>query len=97
MPPVALRGLPDIPVHSRRDVSFLASTAPAPVSALGIAGLSPATKPNAVFAFSSMVAALQRESRTIAIVFTAIFGQMGGGFVERLARPDGVCAVQAPA
>ena len=49
-----------------------------------------ASKPDAVFAFSSVVvAALQRESRTLPIVFTAISDPVGSGFVESLARPGG--------
>jgi putative tryptophan/tyrosine transport system substrate-binding protein len=46
--------------------------------------------PDAVFAFSSIaVAALQRESRTVPIVFTAISDPVGSGFVQSLARPGG--------
>ena len=49
-----------------------------------------ASKPDAVFAFSSVVVeALQRESRTLPIVFTAISDPVGSGFVESLARPGG--------
>jgi putative tryptophan/tyrosine transport system substrate-binding protein len=49
-----------------------------------------ASKPDAIFAFSSVVvAALQRESRTLPIVFTAISDPVGSGFVESLARPGG--------
>jgi putative ABC transport system substrate-binding protein len=49
-----------------------------------------AMKPDAIFAFSSVaVAALQRESRTVPIVFTAISDPVGSGFVETLARPGG--------
>jgi putative tryptophan/tyrosine transport system substrate-binding protein len=47
-----------------------------------------AVKPDAIFAFSSVaVAALQRESSTVPIVFTAISDPVGSGFVESLARP----------
>src|SRR6266566_4322275 len=47
-----------------------------------------AMKPDALFAFSSVaVAALQQESRTVPIVFTAISDPVGSGFVESLARP----------
>jgi len=46
-----------------------------------------ASKPDAIFAFSSVaVAALRRESRTLSIVFT---DPVGSGFVESLARPGG--------
>jgi len=49
-----------------------------------------ASKPDAIFAFSSVaVAALRRESRTLSIVFTAISDPVGSGFVESLARPGG--------
>ena len=49
-----------------------------------------ATKPDAIFAFSSVVvAALRHESRVIPIVFTAISDPVGSGFVESLARPGG--------
>jgi ABC-type uncharacterized transport system substrate-binding protein len=47
-----------------------------------------AMKPDAIFAFSSVaVAALQQESGTVPIVFTAISDPVGSGFVESLARP----------
>jgi putative tryptophan/tyrosine transport system substrate-binding protein len=47
-----------------------------------------AMNPDAIFAFSSVaVAALQQESRTVPIVFTAISDPVGSGFVETLARP----------
>jgi putative ABC transport system substrate-binding protein len=49
-----------------------------------------AKKPDVIFAFSSVVvAALQRESRSVPIVFTAISDPVGSGFVESLARPGG--------
>jgi putative ABC transport system substrate-binding protein len=49
-----------------------------------------ASKPDAIFAFSSVaVSALQSESRTLPIVFTAISDPVGSGFVESLARPGG--------
>jgi ABC-type uncharacterized transport system substrate-binding protein len=45
---------------------------------------------DAIFAFSSVVvAALQRETRTIPIVFTAVSDPVGSGFVTSLARPGG--------
>ena len=47
-----------------------------------------AVRPDAIFAFSSVaVAALQQESGTVPIVFTAISDPVGSGFVESLARP----------
>ena len=49
-----------------------------------------AMQPDAVFAFSSIaVAALQRENRSVPIVFTAISDPVGSGFVQSLARPGG--------
>jgi putative ABC transport system substrate-binding protein len=49
-----------------------------------------AMKPDAIFAFSTVaVAALQRESRSAPIVFTAISDPVGSGFVQSLARPGG--------
>ena len=49
-----------------------------------------AMQPDAVFAFSSVaVAALQRENRSVPIVFTAISDPVGSGFVHSLARPGG--------
>ena len=46
-------------------------------------------KPDAIFAFSSVaVAALQRESRAVPIVFTAISDPVGSGFVASLAHPS---------
>ena len=49
-----------------------------------------AMQPDAVFAFSSVaVDALQRENRSVPIVFTAISDPVGSGFVQSLARPGG--------
>src|SRR5215471_15885433 len=49
-----------------------------------------AMHPDAVFAFSSIaVAALQRKSRTVPIVFTAISDPVGSGFAQSLAHPGG--------
>src|SRR5262249_54329234 len=49
-----------------------------------------AMQPDAVFAFSSVaVAALQHESRSVPIVFTAISDPVGSGFVQSLPRPGG--------
>jgi putative tryptophan/tyrosine transport system substrate-binding protein len=47
-------------------------------------------QPDAIFAFSSVaVAALQHESRSVPVVFTAISDPVGSGFVQSLARPGG--------
>jgi putative ABC transport system substrate-binding protein len=49
-----------------------------------------ATKPDLIFAQSRPVTAtLQRETRTIPIVFTAVIDPVGAGFVDGLARPGG--------
>jgi putative ABC transport system substrate-binding protein len=49
-----------------------------------------ATKPDVIFAQSRPVTAtLQRETRTIPIVFTAVIDPVGAGFVDGLARPGG--------
>jgi ABC-type uncharacterized transport system substrate-binding protein len=49
-----------------------------------------AMHPDAVFAFSSVaVEALQRESSSVPIVFTAISDPVGSGFVQSLPRPGG--------
>src|SRR6516162_4825832 len=63
-------------------------TAGDPERNLRFAGELLAMQPDAVFAFSSVaVAALQQESGTVPIVFTAISDPVGSGFVESLARP----------
>src|SRR6266436_6428125 len=49
-----------------------------------------ALQPDVIFTHSTPnVAALQRESRTIPIVFAAIADPIGSGFVASLARPGG--------
>jgi putative tryptophan/tyrosine transport system substrate-binding protein len=49
-----------------------------------------ALKPDVIIAGSTpVVAALQRESRTIPIVFTSVSDPIGAGFVASLARPGG--------
>jgi ABC-type uncharacterized transport system substrate-binding protein len=49
-----------------------------------------ALQPDVIFAHSSpLVAALQRESRTIPIVFVSVSDPIGSGFVASLARPAG--------
>src|SRR5215471_19312921 len=61
-----------------------------PERTLRFAGELLAMHPDAVFAFSSIaVAALQRENRTVPIVFTAISDPVGSGFAQSLARPGG--------
>ncbi len=49
-----------------------------------------ALQPDAIFAHSTLlVAALQRESRTIPIVFAGLADPIGSGFIASLARPGG--------
>ena len=49
-----------------------------------------ALQPDVIFAHSTpLVAALQRESRTIPIVFVSVSDPIGSGFVASLARPAG--------
>jgi putative ABC transport system substrate-binding protein len=49
-----------------------------------------ALQPDAIFAqATSVVAALQRETRTIPIVFAVVSDPVGSGFVASLARPGG--------
>jgi putative tryptophan/tyrosine transport system substrate-binding protein len=49
-----------------------------------------ALQPDVIFAHSTpIVAALQRESRTIPIVFVSVSDPIGSGFVASLARPGG--------
>jgi putative ABC transport system substrate-binding protein len=49
-----------------------------------------ALQPDVIFAHSTpLVAALQRESRTIPIVFVSVSDPIGSGFVASLARPGG--------
>jgi ABC-type uncharacterized transport system substrate-binding protein len=49
-----------------------------------------ALQPNVIFANSTpMARALQRESRTIPIVFVAVSDPIGSGFIASLARPGG--------
>jgi ABC transporter substrate binding protein len=70
---------------------------PGPIAGAGLPGLVQAlakelvaTKPDVIFAQSRPVTAtLQRETRTIPIVFTAVIDPVGAGFVDGLARPGG--------
>jgi putative ABC transport system substrate-binding protein len=49
-----------------------------------------ALAPDVIIATSSAaVAALQRATRTVPIVFVSVIDPVGGGFVERLSRPGG--------
>jgi len=49
-----------------------------------------ALQPNAIFAYTTpLTAALQRESRTIPIVFVEVSDPVGSGLIASLARPGG--------
>ena len=49
-----------------------------------------ASKPNVILAFGTPVtAALQRETRTIPIIFAIVSDPVGDGFVASLAHPGG--------
>jgi putative ABC transport system substrate-binding protein len=48
-----------------------------------------ASKPNVILAFGTVTAALQREARTIPIVFAIVSDPVGDGFVASLAHPGG--------
>ena len=49
-----------------------------------------ALQPNAIFAYTTPItAALQRESRTIPIVFVEVSDPVGSGLIASLARPGG--------
>ena len=49
-----------------------------------------ATRPDVIFAFGRPVtAALQKQTRTIPIVFTYVIDPIGAGFITSLARPGG--------
>jgi ABC-type uncharacterized transport system substrate-binding protein len=64
--------------------------APAGVQAQALAKELVALQPDVILASSTpIVAALQRESRTIPIVFVQIADPIGSGFVASLARPGG--------
>jgi hypothetical protein len=59
-------------------------------SVSGVAKELVALQPDVIFADSTpIVAALQRESRTIPIVFVSVSDPIGSGFVASLARPGG--------
>src|SRR5262249_31613235 len=64
--------------------------APAGAQAQGLAKELVALQPDVIFTHSTpLVAALQRESLTIPIVFAAIADPGGAGFIASLARPGG--------
>src|SRR6516162_2360107 len=70
----------------RIDYRFAPASAQAQVLAKELVAL----QPNVILAHStSVTAALQRESRTIPIVFAAVADPIGSGFVASLPRPGG--------
>jgi putative tryptophan/tyrosine transport system substrate-binding protein len=70
----------------RIDIRFTPATAQAQMLAKELVAL----QPDVILAHSTPVtAALQRESRTIPIVFAAIVDPIGSGFVASLPRPGG--------
>jgi putative tryptophan/tyrosine transport system substrate-binding protein len=70
----------------RIDARFAAASAQVQVLAKELVAL----QPDVIFAHSTpLVAALQRESRTMPIVFAAVADPIGSGFVASLPRPGG--------
>jgi putative ABC transport system substrate-binding protein len=73
-----------------RDVRIDARFAPAGTQAQVLAKELVALQPDVILAHSTPVtAALQRESRTIPIVFAAVADPIGSGFIASLPRPGG--------
>jgi putative ABC transport system substrate-binding protein len=73
-----------------RNVRIERRYAPAGTEVQGLAKDLVAAKPDVIFAQSRpATAALQRETRTIPVVFTAVIDPIGAGFVDSLARPGG--------
>jgi putative ABC transport system substrate-binding protein len=73
-----------------RNVHIERRYAPAAAQVQTLANELIAIKPDVNFAQSRpATAALQRETRTIPIVFTAVIDPIGAGFVDGLARPGG--------
>jgi ABC-type uncharacterized transport system substrate-binding protein len=73
-----------------RDVRIDARFAPAGTQAQVLAKELVALQPDVILAHSTPVtAALQRESRTIPIVFAVVADPIGSGFIASLPRPGG--------
>jgi putative ABC transport system substrate-binding protein len=73
-----------------RNVRFDYRFAPAGAQAQVLAKELVALQPDAIFAHATaLVAALQRESRTIPIVFAGVGDPIGSGFIASLPRPGG--------
>jgi putative ABC transport system substrate-binding protein len=73
-----------------RNVHFDYRFAPAGAQAQVLANELLALQPDAIFAHATLlVSALQRESRTIPIVFAGVADPIGSGLIASLARPGG--------
>jgi putative tryptophan/tyrosine transport system substrate-binding protein len=73
-----------------RNVHIERRYAPAAAQVQTVANELVSGKPDVIFTQSRpATAALQRETRTIPIVFTAVIDPIGAGFVDGLARPGG--------
>ena len=74
----------------RRNIRIDYRVAPAAVHVETIAREMVATQPDVIFSLSRPVtAALQKETRTIPIVFTYVIDPIGAGFIASLAHPGG--------
>jgi putative ABC transport system substrate-binding protein len=73
-----------------RDIRIDYRIAPAAAHVQTLANEMVASQPDVIFALSRPVtAALQKETRTIPIVFTYVIDPIGAGFIASLARPGG--------
>lgn len=73
-----------------RNIQIDYRVAPAAANVQTLAKELVATQPDVIFALSRpATAALQKETRTIPIVFTYVIDPIGAGFIESLARPGG--------
>jgi putative ABC transport system substrate-binding protein len=73
-----------------RDIRIDYRIAPAAAHVQTLANEMVASKPDVIFALSRPVtAALQKETRTLPIVFTYVIDPIGAGFIASLARPGG--------
>jgi putative ABC transport system substrate-binding protein len=84
------QGLEGLGWSEGRNVSIDYRFAPAGTEAPALARELVALQPDVILAMSTpIVTALQRETRTIPIVFVAVADPIGSGFVSSLARPGG--------
>jgi len=73
-----------------RNIHFDYRVAPAAVHAETLAKELVATQPDVIFTFSRpTTAAVQKETRTIPVVFTYVIDPVGAGFIASLAHPGG--------